>query len=141
VRTATVCYLTDRSCELSTPYVAEFVTELKYTIPNFARSWIAERKIWIVSAQYADVAVQLAERYFTVIELNKEQKRSYSSAHCARAHYDPDSDHSKLHLLPTAPAELVKVAYRCLVILYHPDHGGDITKMQTINAAYERLAK
>ena len=45
-----------------------------------------------------------------------------------------------LHLLPSAPPELVKVAYRCLAQIHHPDHGGDTAAMQRINAAYRRLA-
>ena len=45
-----------------------------------------------------------------------------------------------LHLLPSAPPELVKVAYRCLAQIHHPDHGGDTAAMQRINAAFKLLA-
>ncbi len=45
-----------------------------------------------------------------------------------------------LHLLPSAPPELVKVAYRCLAQIYHPDRGGDEERMKAINRAYEKLA-
>jgi len=45
-----------------------------------------------------------------------------------------------LHLLPSAPPELVKVAYRCLAQIHHPDHGGDTAAMQRINAAFKMLA-
>jgi hypothetical protein len=41
-----------------------------------------------------------------------------------------------LYLLPSAPVEVVKAAYRALATLHHPDHGGDVEKMKIINAAY-----
>jgi hypothetical protein len=45
-----------------------------------------------------------------------------------------------LHLLPSAPPELIKAAYRTLAILNHPDHGGDTGAMQRINSAYQALS-
>jgi hypothetical protein len=46
-----------------------------------------------------------------------------------------------LHLRETAPPELVKVAYRCLAQIHHPDKpGGDEERMKAINRAYEKLA-
>ena len=44
-----------------------------------------------------------------------------------------------LHLLPSAPPEVVKAAYRALAMMHHPDKGGDTATMQTINDAYRRL--
>ena len=48
--------------------------------------------------------------------------------------------YAALHLLPSAPPELIKAAYRALSRLNHPDHGGDTVAMQKINKAYEVLA-
>jgi hypothetical protein len=45
-----------------------------------------------------------------------------------------------LHLLPSAPPEVVKAAYRALAVLNHPDKGGDGERMKVINDAYRRLA-
>jgi curved DNA-binding protein CbpA len=45
-----------------------------------------------------------------------------------------------LHLLPTAPPELIKAAYRCLAMIHHPDRGGDTEAMQRINSAYAGLS-
>ncbi len=44
-----------------------------------------------------------------------------------------------LHLLPSAPPEVVKAAYRALAVLNHPDKGGDEEKMKRLNEAYGRL--
>jgi DnaJ-class molecular chaperone len=45
-----------------------------------------------------------------------------------------------LHLLPTAPDELVKHAYRVMCKIHHPDKGGMTREMQRVNEAYGRLA-
>jgi hypothetical protein len=45
-----------------------------------------------------------------------------------------------LHLLPSAPPEVVKAAYKALAMKLHPDHGGDEEKMKRLNTAYARLA-
>jgi len=44
-----------------------------------------------------------------------------------------------LHLLPSAPPEVVKAAYRALAVLNHPDKGGDEEQMKRLNEAYGRL--
>ncbi len=45
-----------------------------------------------------------------------------------------------LHLLPSAPPEVVRAAYKALAVKHHPDLGGDVRAMQQINAAYMQLA-
>ena len=45
-----------------------------------------------------------------------------------------------LHLLPSAPPELIRVAFKCLAQIHHPDKGGETEVMQRINDAYRRLA-
>ena len=42
---------------------------------------------------------------------------------------------AQLHLLPSAPAELVQAAHRTLIKLHHPDHGGDHASAVALNAA------
>ncbi len=45
------------------------------------------------------------------------------------------SAYGALHLLPTAPPELVTAAYRALAQLHHSDRGGDAAAMVQINRA------
>jgi hypothetical protein len=47
---------------------------------------------------------------------------------------------ARLHLLPDAPAEVVKAAYKALAQLNHPDKGGDTARMQELNEAFRLLA-
>jgi curved DNA-binding protein CbpA len=42
-------------------------------------------------------------------------------------------------LLPSAPPEVVRAAYKALAMKHHPDKGGSTELMQAINQAYERL--
>ena len=45
-----------------------------------------------------------------------------------------------LHLLPSAPPELIRAAFKCLAQIHHPDKGGETEVMQRINDAYKQLA-
>jgi len=48
--------------------------------------------------------------------------------------------HATLHLLPSAPPELIRAAFKCLAQLHHPDkQGGDEEIMKRISDAYQRL--
>jgi len=44
-----------------------------------------------------------------------------------------------LHLLPTAPPELVRLAHRYAARTHHPDRGGNTSGMAAINAARETI--
>lgn len=50
--------------------------------------------------------------------------------------------HAKLYLLPNAPIEVVKAAYKALAMRYHPDRpGGDAEKMQELNEAVAEIVE
>jgi len=54
----------------------------------------------------------------------------------------PTGAWSELYLIPGAPVEVIKAAYKALACKYHPDHpGGSTSKMQALNAAIEELKK
>ena len=51
-----------------------------------------------------------------------------------------DPDFVVLHLLPSAPEEVAKAAYRALSLSMHPDRpGGDAEAMKRLNAAYDAI--
>jgi hypothetical protein len=53
-----------------------------------------------------------------------------------------DGPYAVLYLLPDAPPEVVKAAYRALASKYHPDvPGGDAEAMAQLNAAVEEITK
>ena len=47
--------------------------------------------------------------------------------------------YAQLHILPSAPDSLVKVAYKCLAGEYHPDKGGNAEKFIELNDAYTHI--
>lgn len=51
---------------------------------------------------------------------------------------DPDY-YEVLEVSPHASQEVIEAAYRRLARKYHPDHGGDESKMKLLNRAYETL--
>jgi curved DNA-binding protein CbpA len=53
------------------------------------------------------------------------------STSCTAAAY------ARLHLLPTAPPELVQAAHKVMVKLTHPDSGGSHEAAVLINLAWE----
>src|SRR6266508_2478961 len=46
-----------------------------------------------------------------------------------------------LHLLDSAPTEVIKAAYKALALLHHPDAGGSQEHMTALNLAYEVLTR
>lgn len=44
-----------------------------------------------------------------------------------------------LHLLPTAPSEVIRAVYKTLAVMYHPDTGGDEEQMKRLNAALDEI--
>jgi hypothetical protein len=71
-----------------------------------------------------------------------EYADSYSHKAPPRRPRGVESEHEAyqvLHLLPSAPAPLIKAAYRELAKIKHPDHGGDDEEMKRINSAFDVL--
>ena len=59
----TLCedYLTIQS-----PYNARFVADLKEEVPPEERMWDPDQKVWEVSADLYDTAMEVASRYYNV---------------------------------------------------------------------------
>ncbi len=57
-----------------------------------------------------------------------------------RATRKPEADpFAALHLLPSAPVEVVKAAYKALAVIHHPDKGGDAVQFTKIQKAWEAV--
>lgn len=118
--------------EIRTPYNEAFLEEFKEKIPLPFRVWAAEDKYWKVFGKaYQRLTLVICEAYFSVMT---EEEQTNDDAHYSNSHH-----YSTLHLLPSAPKELIRAAWICLAKLYHPDYGGDQEAMKLINRAYEEL--
>lgn len=131
-------FLNGWTVELRFPFSRELVDDLKSGIPACQRSWDPDRKVWTVfgSERWANLAVDFLLEAFPYAKIVRPIERPIRQT--ATASNDP---YRALHLLPTAPPELVKSAYRTLSKLNHPDHGGDTVAMQQLNGAYAELQK
>ena len=114
-----------------TPYCRDFVDHLKGAIAPSHRQWDPDAKCWYVSDLYLDDLISIMNQYYKDIETDLLVARSSGTG-----------PYAELHLLPSAPDEMVKSAYRIMSLLCHPDRtGGDDTQMKKVNAAYEEIEK
>ena len=116
------------------PYSAYIVDEIKRSVPAPLRSYDPSTKTWTVAARYVGDIYHLLDRVFGGVDI--EGSRTGTSDHRRHASDDP---YVVMHLLPSAPPELVSAAHRCLAKLTHPDVGGDHDAMLTLNQAYDAI--
>jgi hypothetical protein len=121
------------------------IDDLKAAIPYPFRDWNPARKVWTVAPAYADLALEILLHHFPTADVpgrSGEAGRSRSHSHVPpgpRPLRHRDARYAVLHLLPSAPPELIEGAYRILARLHHPDRGGSTAAMQEINEAIADL--
>jgi hypothetical protein len=129
----------------STSDFARCIDALKSYIGVPLRSYKPEKREWVLSAD-ADAELKCWLTYCHTeigahviwLKGGENRQRHTHQPHEPRPkNIDP---YQTLHLLPSAPTELVKVAYRCLAQIHHPDKGGDEEQMKRLNAAFKMLA-
>lgn len=154
-----------RGYYLHSEYNPEFVADLKAEIDWSERKWVPERKLWWVDKLAFEQAKKVCARYGTVVvrgdepedperKRQEQERRDRVEEEARRRRRDNysgrwfdgsrASDHDPfavLHLTSDAPTEVIKAAHRALVLLHHPDRGGDTSRMQQINCAFEQIRK
>ncbi len=130
-----IARLWDGSVRLTFPYAAELVDALKVTVPGYARAYDPVTRAWTVMAAYAHVATGLMRDVFPDVEI----VGAATPPPFDRGRPSSDDPYQVLHLLPSAPPELVTAAHRCLAKMNHPDRGGSTATMQAINGAVEQI--
>lgn len=123
---------------------APAIDALKRTVPPSSRSFEPDTKQWFVAFAaepqmrawlgYMTTA-HAATIEFAAQDNGDEYERAYKPH---KANLDP---FEVLHLLPSAPPEVVRAAYKALAVKLHPDKPtGDTVAMQRLNAAYSQIA-
>jgi hypothetical protein len=118
------------------------IASLKRCVSPNLREYEPDTKQWFIADAartqldrwlgHLFVAHGVEAEWITTDDAHERARKPHTSA-------KPDP-FAALHLLPTAPPEVVRAAYRALAMKHHPDLGGDVRAMQTIIAAYEQLA-
>ena len=119
------------------------IAALKQTVSADDRSFDDDTKQWrITSAGCTAFASWLSFMRIThgaTVEMIPSGGEK-SEPETRRAAPSTADAYATLYLVPGAPPQIVKAAYRELAKLHHPDtSGGETTKMQRLNEAYERL--
>jgi hypothetical protein len=113
------------------------IAVLKNCVRPMDRAWRPSTKSWCVDASAEfEMGEWLA---LCTAEFHAEVTRTYARRQERQTRATPKVEadpFAALYLLPSAPVEVVRAAYRALAIIHHPDHGGDAERMRAINAAY-----
>lgn len=132
---AVVEMLPDGSARLQFTFDRWVVDQLKLKIPASERHYFPPEKTWAIRAPWVPTAIGILGTAFAdEIEIIAPRAAPATPSTIAT-----DPVYAELCLLPTAPNALVRVAYRELAKLHHPDRGGDTAAMQKINRAFETL--
>ncbi len=115
------------------------IESLKDRIPAYDRTYSPASREWFIHASARDSLELWLDDAREVCGASVEWQPTKHQRTHAHAHRAPDA-FATLHLLPSAPPEVVRASYKALAQLVHPDKpGGDTEAMRKINEAYERL--
>jgi hypothetical protein len=134
-RSPTARFRYDGHVVLTFPYSKRLVDQLKAQIPGHARTYDPATKEWTVAPAYAAIALSLLRTTFP--DAVTEEPGHRTEPQPIRS---SDQAYATLHLLPSAPDELIDAAFRVLARQCHPDvAGGDGSRMRELNDAYADL--
>jgi len=96
-------------------------------------------KVWTIKPPFAEDALRLILRYAPDAEVEYTRRTTGNPTTRTR---QAGSDHFQvLHLLPSAPPELIDAAFRCLAKKAHPDVGGDAATMRRLTEAHDARSR
>ncbi len=115
------------------------ISELKGIIPVAFRNYEPTKKTWIITDwscldEWLD---ELRSVYAVETEYDNEQPRRPPP----QPQQSLATPYKTLHLLPDAPPEVVKAAYKALAKIHHPDARGNSEKMIEIKRAFEVITQ
>jgi hypothetical protein len=122
--------------ELVPSFHEELITWWK-RIPSDSRSYDPVTKTWRFWGGVETLATVLLLKYFPDADVPNPSRTTSNQGGWIAG----NDDFAVLHLLPTAPPELVGAAYRCLAQLHHPDVNGDVAIMRRLAEAHEALRR
>jgi len=117
------------AADVTFPYSAYVVAELKRAVPAPLRTYDPDSRTWTIAGRYVSF-----DQVFGEVDIEGS-----GSGAADRGRPTSGDPYVVLHLLPTAPPELVSAAHKCLAKLHHPDAGGSTAVMQRINRAVESI--
>lgn len=117
---------------------------IKQGVPANYRRYNDHHQTWVVYWKHLKWLVDTARRLGHSLDWSSLPSQWQLAA--AGAEVGPYEDapsapsaYSELYVTPNAPVEVIKAAYRALVVVHHPDKGGDPAKFRSIQEAYETI--
>lgn len=138
----------DKGWEIITPYIADFVDELKTQCYSSAQ-WLRDKKVWMVSPHIpADTIREVMNYYFDVQEfrctkigccsMHQQHQKSQQPPKQKRPS-EFDKALTIIGCLPNASERVIRAAYKAASFDRHPDHGGSNDAMTELNNAWETV--
>lgn len=137
-------------CTLIHPYNKRFIDFIRFNVkPQSYRRYNPDSKKWSVHVSRLPAIVSYGKNHFShvdyrslpteyQIKLVAEMKNGMPGV--SKIVLRDTDPYSVLFVLPGAPWEVVRAAYKALVLKYHPDHGGSQEDFIRIQNAYETLS-
>lgn len=123
----------DGRLKVITPYIPDFVDDLKNAIPNQYREWVKVAKAWLIDAHYLSDVEVICRKHFDEVKVDLKGFQTVSSI-------ATDDLYGKLYLTSNAPMWLITKVWKLLAREYHPDVSGDNgEKMREINEIYQKI--
>lgn len=147
-------------CDLIHPYNRRFHDLVKFGVkPTVYRTWNKLHSRWRVHVTRLPMVVIFGKKFFGHVDYSElpdsiqiELVRQLQEAERNQQEKLPpqmstilpmrqEQAYRALHLLPTAPPQVIRAVYKALALLLHPDHGGDEEAFKHLQKAYEVLRK
>lgn len=97
---------------------------------------LAYKRSWVDYSELSDyIQMQVAKEKENWRVSQKAKYIRPSSSTILRDAY------TRLHLLPSAPSNVIHAAWHALAKVYHPDRGGDSEEFRKYSEAYETIKK
>ena len=126
------------SVKLVTPYIADFVEDLKMIIPPSHRKWNPLASCWEIHETYLNELVELCKEYFSAIETNLINSSNEAPKVAARPQ---TSDDVLIAVFAMVGKDKADKLYQQLAKVFHPDAGGSNDLMTKLNKAYEEVKR
>ena len=114
-------------------YDPEIVSQIKESIPRWARRYDSETKSWSIDASLVHELLDLLR-----VHLGSDQVHISGYTPPPPPAGAPGGGNWAAALFDRLPPRLWKPAYRALALVLHPDTGGDGRVAQELNDTYQR---
>lgn len=131
-----------------TPYDQNFVNTFSLLVPGSDRHWDRDSKTWTFTERFFTPIKDLAEKVFrctaTVVTRDMAEKAAAgagSSSSSAASSKSNKIDSVMADFVRLLPYTAARKAWLLACTELHPDKGGSLDKMSSLNAAWQRIEK